>query len=122
MKQIAWSVLSLAMVANVGFAADCKNDGSTVEIKQCEDANFNQADRELNNVYGKLLNRLDAEGQRKLKTSQRAWLKFRDSNAEFIADSNRGGSIEPIIVVDTKTQMTQARTRELQEVYGQLTR
>jgi uncharacterized protein YecT (DUF1311 family) len=117
MKQMAWLILSLGMVANVGLAADCKDAGSTAEIIQCVVVELNKTDRELNSVYVKLLSILDAEGQRKLKESQRAWIKYRDLNAQFLADSFRGGSAESILLVDAKTTMTQTRTKELLNEY-----
>lgn len=105
------------MLTSIGFAADCKNAGSTAEIKLCANTEFNRADRELNSIYRKLLSSLDIEGQRKLKESQRAWLKFRDLNAGFVSDSWRGGNLEHLLFIDAKTQTTQARTKQLQEIY-----
>jgi uncharacterized protein YecT (DUF1311 family) len=109
--------MGLTMLTSIGFAADCKNAGSTAEIKLCANTEFNRADRELNSIYRKLLSSLDVEGQWKLKESQRTWLKFRDLNAGFISDTWRGGNLEYLLFIDTKSQMTQVRTKQLQEVY-----
>ena len=67
----------------------------------------------MNAVYGKLLKALDPEGQRRLKESQRAWIKFRDSDTEFRADLNRGVTMEPLARTTTKTELTAQRAKEL---------
>lgn len=42
-------------------------------------------DRELNQVYSMLLAKVGAAQQAKMKESQRAWLKYRDAEFNFIA-------------------------------------
>ena len=49
----------------------------------------------------------------KLKKSQRAWVAFRDANAEFGADEMRGGTGEGLLYMGTVTQMTRQREKEL---------
>jgi uncharacterized protein YecT (DUF1311 family) len=75
---------------------------------------FEKADTELNKTYEALLNKLpDGEGKQKLKTSQRAWLVFRDADAAFAADRARGGSMAPTIRYETMAQLTQQRIKQL---------
>jgi uncharacterized protein YecT (DUF1311 family) len=74
-------------------------------------ADFVKADAELNKTYGALLKELpDAESKEKLKQSQRAWLAFRDAEAEF---EGRGGSMAPTLRYATKTDLTEQRTKQL---------
>src|SRR6266540_345603 len=75
-----------------------------------------QADSELNKTYEALLTKLpDAESKQKLKESQRAWLAFRDAEAAFQADGERGGSIAPLIYSTTASELTQARIEALRK-------
>ena len=105
----------LAFVSFQAYASGpCDKAITDADLLKCADAEFSAADKKLNDTYSKLLNALDPEGQHKLKESQRAWVKFRDLNAEFAGDSSRGGSAESVIIVDTETQMTEARIKELQ--------
>jgi uncharacterized protein YecT (DUF1311 family) len=92
---------------------DCNSPQNTPEMRDCAGLDLKKADDELNAVYGKLLKTLDPEGQRRLKESQRAWIKFRDSDAEFRADLNRGGTMEPLARTTTKTELTAQRAKEL---------
>jgi uncharacterized protein YecT (DUF1311 family) len=52
----------------------------------------------------------DAESKEKLKQSQRAWLAFRDAEAEF---EGRGGTMAPTLRYATKTELTQRRIKQL---------
>jgi Uncharacterized protein conserved in bacteria len=77
-------------------------------------AEFERADAELNKTYEALLKKLpDEQGKEKLKQSQRAWLAFRDSEAAFVADQARGGSMAPTIRYETMTELTQQRIKQL---------
>lgn len=73
------------------------------------------ADAALNKAYKSIMGSLDKQGQTKLRASQRAWLVFRDRESEFVADSDRGGSIAPMTYYMHYTKMTKTRTRELKE-------
>ena len=44
-------------------------------------------DKELNKTYKLVLAKLSAEQQAKIKVSQRNWLKYRDSESDFIAEN-----------------------------------
>ena len=78
---------------------------------------FRKADAQLNVAYGKAKAALDAEGQAKLKTAQRAWIVFRDAQADLEADTAaRGGTMAPLIACTTKKQLTEDRTSELEEL------
>ena len=73
------------------------------------------ADKELNIVYKKVIAGLDSEGQALLKTSQRAWLAYRDAEAKFEGDEMRGGSAEPLLYSGALTSLTKERTRRLRQ-------
>lgn len=76
-----------------------------------------KADQKLNRVYQKALSTLDAEGQKLLRTSQRAWVAYRDADAASAADEMRGGSAAPLLSGGTKASLTRERTKVLMERY-----
>ena len=47
-------------------------------------ADFAKADKELNEVYAKVLGVLDDGSKEKLKKSQRAWVAYRDAEAQGV--------------------------------------
>ena len=78
---------------------------------------FAKADAQLNKVYQKLLVTLDDESKAKLKTAQKNWIVFRDTEADFHADNEaRGGSLAPLIYSSTQTDLTKERTAALKKL------
>ncbi len=93
----------------------CDGD-TTLEMRQCAARKYKQVDDELNKTYRLLMSKLDNEGHKSsLKTAQQAWLKYRDTNCEFVSYLYRGGSIAPVIVTDCMTNMTTARIIEMKD-------
>jgi uncharacterized protein YecT (DUF1311 family) len=88
--------------------------GST--MRTCENARYDIAQRELNSVYQNLLRGLDETQRERLRQAQRAWLRFRDTNAEFQASLVQGGTSAPLIKVGSLTEMTNERASELKKV------
>ena len=90
---------------------------TTIDMRRIASDEFTKANEELNQVYKTLLSRLDDGGQKaKLRTAQKAWLKYRDANADFEAFLYEGGSIKPQIYTYSLVTMTQNRTKELQAI------
>ena len=46
---------------------------------------MDRANADLDKVYKQLMGKLDAEQQKSLKEAQRAWIKWRDAEAELTA-------------------------------------
>jgi len=59
-------------------------DESTAGMVDCADKAYKKWDAELNKVYKELMKLLDAESQKKLKESQKAWIKFRDEEFKLL--------------------------------------
>ena len=51
---------------------------------EAEDEGVKLWDKELNRVYGELLQRLPKEDKSALKDSQQEWIRFRDRNLKLI--------------------------------------
>ena len=62
-----------------GQDADFKPPGTE------EQASVDRANGELDKLYKQLMSKLDAEQQKSLREAQRAWIKWRDAEAEIIA-------------------------------------
>ena len=119
MKRVI-AVLLLFMVAN-GFTSGqkkkkldpCANAQTQFEMNQCAARDYRAADSVLNQTYQRLVAMLNDEEKSQLKTAQTAWLKYRDSNCEFVGDEYKGGSIRPLIYASCLADMTRKRTTEL---------
>jgi len=76
---------------------------------------FETADASLNKVYQQLTAKLDKESQGKLIAAQRAWVQFRDAEAQFQADLDaRDGSMAPLIYDSTRAELTKRRIKDLE--------
>lgn len=108
---------------------DCTEAMSTVEMNNCAGAEFEKADKELNEVYARALKDIpematddplfDAKAwENALRQSQRAWLAFRDAECEeHVAMFWSGGSGATVDIIGCKTEKTEARTKELKARY-----
>ena len=81
---------------------------------------FNQATHELEDTLLQITRKLEKNNeeslQKRLHAAQEEWEKFRDANAEFMADvGGRGTSLRNLIKTETLADMTKARTLELRK-------
>ncbi|MCE0523094.1 MAG: lysozyme inhibitor LprI family protein [Methylacidiphilales bacterium] len=100
------------LLATAPFSAHAQ---SQPEMNATALADFEKADQQLNAVYQKVLAQMDDTGKQKLVAAQKAWLKFRDAQADFDADDARGGSMAPMLSSISAASTTRARTAQLQK-------
>jgi uncharacterized protein YecT (DUF1311 family) len=91
----------------------CTAPQTQFEMNQCAGKAYKAADATLNQVYQRLAAMLDDNEKAQLKEAQTAWLKYRDSNCEFVADQFKGGSMRPMIYAYCLANVTKKRTSEL---------
>lgn len=118
MKHIqVFLLFGFVLIQSVEAKDECDHQESlsTAELSNCTGVELKAADSELNDIYGKLLKKLDPEGQDKLKASQRAWISFRDAYANFRADRMRGGNWQPIMGSMAVADLTRQRVMQLKE-------
>ncbi len=76
-----------------------------------------RADAAMNAAYTRLMTVLNKEQKAQLKKAQLAWLKFRDTEAPFLASKVKGGSVYPMIYHLHLAEITEARTKALKNAY-----
>jgi uncharacterized protein YecT (DUF1311 family) len=91
----------------------CAGAQSQAEMTICWGKKYKAADAKLNEVYRRLVSMLDEEQKSQLKEAQTAWLKYRDTHCEFVADEYKGGSMRPMIYAICLEEVTRNRTSEL---------
>ena len=116
---LLFTVLPLA-VPSISAADSCMETAQTQrELNGCALAMFKKTDQELNAVYQKILTEYadDQEFIAKLKTAQRAWLKFRDAEMDALFPckdiSLCYGSIHPMCVNIWLEILTKDRIKQL---------
>jgi uncharacterized protein YecT (DUF1311 family) len=116
MRAIGMMGAALVLLASPVQAADkldCKNAETTYELDQCAGKDFQAADGKLNSIYKQLMSKYDNANQSLLKTAQRNWLSFRDSECIYETNDTVGGSMNAMMFTACKTEKTNARVKEL---------
>lgn len=115
--------LSLTWGEQAHAGGDCVSPVTQSDMNICAQRDFDAADASLNQQW-KLARKTMAETDKNLSDdlkgaeaalvrAQRAWLEFRDAQCESDGFSVRGGSMEPLIVLSCKAELTKTRTRQL---------
>lgn len=111
-----------------GEAPDCAAPVTQQDMNYCASQEWQEADIALNTQWqatASEMRRLDAavspgDGRpgyfEQLLTAQRAWLSYRDDHCTSVGYQARGGSLEPLLVANCKTELTRMRTQELREL------
>lgn len=92
-----------------------ESNQSTAGMVNCADEAYKKWDVELNKVYKELLSLLDTDSQKKLKESQKAWIKFRDEEFKLLAsfyEKKEGTMYIPMQLFD-KVEIIKNRVQEL---------
>lgn len=77
-------------------------------------------DGELNKVYKMVMDRLPKSEKEKLRNKQRQWIKTRDAKAAKASKEAEGGTMQPVLYVNSKIETTKARTLELARMYDRM--
>jgi uncharacterized protein YecT (DUF1311 family) len=101
--------LAFAAAPLITHAEDFKPPGTE------EQAAVDRANVEIDRVYKQLVAKLDADQQKSLKEAQRAWIKWRDAEAETIARLGGavGGSALRVDYANAQEKLIKERTEVL---------
>jgi|SRR5262245_35779927 len=82
----------------IGIVADpcLKRAGSTSDQNACADRELAVWDAMLNDIYGRLRNKLDEEQKGKARDMQRVWIESRDKTCTFYWDFYQGTMASPM--------------------------
>lgn len=108
---------------------DCDNAMVQFELNACAYKEYERADAAMNaqwKVTAAHMKEIDADFDRSqdnrpgyfdtLLAAQRAWLTYRDQHCASEGYTMRGGSAEPMVISGCQTQLTEARTKQLQDL------
>jgi uncharacterized protein YecT (DUF1311 family) len=123
--RIVWT--AIALIATISSSAchareaapyptqDCNKANTQLDLNQCAQANFESADRKLNEVYRAAMDASGDEASRtQLRDSERTWIQSRDQEcARQVGPREGGGSIWPMNMASCLEEKTAQRIREL---------
>jgi uncharacterized protein YecT (DUF1311 family) len=106
---IALAITASPLTSSYGQDPNFKRPGTE------EQAAVDSANADLDKVYKQLMSKLDAEQQKSLKEAQRAWIKWRDAEADIIARVGGavGGSAMRVDYANAQAKLIKERTEVL---------
>lgn len=87
-----------------------------IEMNMESHETYKKVDKELNVVYGEVMNSMKASQKALLKTAQKAWITYRDADCKCAGNGYEGGSIQPLVINECLTDRTKTRIKELKEM------
>ena len=95
--RIIWAVILVLIAPHTAAAMDCA-DQTQLGLHKCADADFQRADKALNDAYREVLGRLAGDEHKKqlLRAAEQAWVAFRDAECKFAVSATENGSIYPM--------------------------
>ncbi len=111
---LAAAFAALLYGPSLTLAKDCGGRGSRTDMNLCEGDNFKQADAKLNAVYAKLMKKISADGQPRLRDAQKSWIAYRDAQCAFETLGTIDGSIHSMVVAQCLADLTEQQTKRLQ--------
>ena len=117
-KFMAALLTGLFVISNSVIAEECSSRSEdSVSIMDCLSARYKAADQELKAIYSEALKSLSSDGQKKLRESQEAWLKYRDASLALVTEVHRKtGSTGNFIIEDYRVTLVKKRASELKYI------
>lgn len=110
MKKTTWAfALILASTTAAHAQTSCDKPRNDFDGLYCLNKVYLEADKELNDNYKKLMEKLDDEGKKTLRNTQRSWIEERD------ADCSRREDDKFFVNLRCATDTTIARANFLQD-------
>lgn len=106
--------MSMIIAALLLTATNPCAGSTTRDVEQCLAADLARADAELNRYYTAAVARLTRDQEpttlAKLRTSERAWIAYRDAECDAVYENWKGGTIRGAMALGCRTALTKART------------
>lgn len=111
----AWLLLAAAGPPPSRLDACLKTAVSTMEMVDCQNAEMARLDALLNAAYAKAMANLPADQQAKLRTAERNWIVFRQSDCEVFYGETTG-TIAHIQGGECMIDRTRKRIEDLRKI------
>jgi uncharacterized protein YecT (DUF1311 family) len=108
MKRTLLAIIALT-VSGLALADECKDASTQSDLNQCTAAQYQAADKKLNETYQAAQKRAQEPQREQLKKAQIAWIASRDADCELLSSSSEGGSVQPMVRNQCLTDKTAER-------------
>ncbi len=107
-------ILNYLVTCKESWAEECF-DLPQRDMNLCSIAKAKKIEQKLDDIYKKLMEKIDPENQPKLQAAQNAWIEYRKRQCEFDTLGTVGGSIHPTIVSDCYGSMAYQQRETLRQ-------
>ncbi|WP_333870204.1 lysozyme inhibitor LprI family protein [Kosakonia cowanii] len=90
-------MLSALLLSQPLYADKCDNASTQTALNMCTAAQYEAADKKLNQTYQEALKRSSPQQAELLKKAQKSWIAVRDNDCAFVSSGSEGGSIQPMV-------------------------
>ncbi|MGR6925488.1 lysozyme inhibitor LprI family protein [Klebsiella aerogenes] len=97
------------LASGAAWADDCSNANTQTDMNQCAAAQYQAADKKLNETWQQALKRASGQQLELLKKAQQAWISLRDADCAFLASGAEGGSMQPMLISQCMTDKSVER-------------
>ncbi|EJW5945022.1 lysozyme inhibitor LprI family protein [Salmonella enterica] len=108
MKRIFLTCAAL-LFSSQALADECASASTQLEMNRCAAAQYQAADKKLNETYQSAIKRAQPPQRELLQKAQVAWIALRDADCALIRSGTEGGSIQPMIASQCLTDKTNER-------------
>lgn len=108
MKRIFLTCAAL-LFSSQALADECASASTQLEMNRCAAAQYQAADKKLNETYQSALKRAQPPQRELLQKAQVAWIALRDADCALIRSGTEGGSVQPMIASQCLTDKTNER-------------
>ena len=109
----------MVLSAAIATPENCATTAVQSDLNDCALIEYERADRALNAQWKatiKVYEELSQEDARRLRTAQRAWLAFRDAECWARHPFTLGVSLDKMLHINCRTNLTIERTRTLSDL------
>ncbi len=114
MRAYGFRSLVMAMAFGLAIVPVAAQTQSAANLSAAGEARV--ADQALNAEYRTASARLSPASRLLLRTAQRSWIAFRDSQCKFETSGVRGGSARAMVEARCLKELSQQRTRQLRKI------
>jgi uncharacterized protein YecT (DUF1311 family) len=93
---------------------DCRNPQTQQDMNFCMQQSYEATDRQLQQVYQQLHDRVNPEAQRQLAEAEEEWKHYRQAQCELESQPHAGGSVYPTAYYRCMERLTGDRMQQLQ--------
>lgn len=125
----AATAIAVSVGAGLAQELDCDNPQTQQDMNQCAQAEWENADEELNGAYSEAISALrswdldlpaaDRGAESALRNAQRSWISFRDNACLAESYAMVGGSAQPLLYSSCMARLTWARAGDLWLIVNQ---